>query len=679
MERFTSAFMNHSFPHLFQPLDLGCVCLENRIMMGSMHTGLEELPDGFTRMAAFYRRRAAGGVGLIVSGGIAPNTAGKIWENAHALTKKEQIGGHQQITEAVHEAGGRICMQILHAGRYGYHAACCGPTSLRAPINKFPPKAMTEEDIQATVADYARCADLAQQAGYDGVEIMGSEGYLINQFFSSKTNTRDDDWGGTSANRRRFALTVVHKIRAQVGVGFILIFRLSLLDLVRGGSSWREVEELAGALQGAGVTMINTGIGWHESRVPTIAGSVPRAAFTAVTKRLMGKLTIPLITSNRINMPETAESVLAEGCADMISMARPFLADPDWVIKAKTGRVDEINTCIACNQACLDQIFNGELASCLVNPRACHETERVFLPARQKKNIAIIGAGPAGLSCAVTAAARGHQVCLFEQKTETGGQLLLAAKIPGKEEFRETIRYLNRQVQLHGVTLRTGYMVQMDELRQFDERVLATGTIPKKLEIAGENHPLVLHYTELLEGKKRAGRRVAVIGAGPVGFDVAIFLLAQEKEGEPLTEFYRQWGVDLQYLEGGGLCQVDKASQGRIIHLFQRKSSKPGENLGKTTGWIQRSKLKRHNVHFHCGVTYRSIDENGLWFEENGELNHLAVDSVVICAGQRADASLALHLRQAGLEFRTLGAGGQAERMDAQAAILEGMLLADSL
>ena len=671
---------DHSlFPRLFQPLDLGFTRLKNRVLMGSMHTGLEEEKGGFKRMAHYYGERARGGVGLIVTGGVAPNRSGWIAPFSIRFARESQVGKHRLITEAVHAEDGKICLQILHSGRYGYHPFCVAPSSIRAPINRFRPRGLSIRGIRTTIADFARCGVLAQKAGYDGVEVMGSEGYLINQFIARKTNRRTDDWGGSFENRIRFPLEIVRTIRQQVGPEFIIIYRLSMLDLVKDGSSWDEVVELAGQIELAGATIINTGIGWHEARIPTIATLVPRAGFVWVTKRLKGQVSIPLVTTNRINMPEVAEKVLADGSADMISMARPFLADPFWVKKASEGRQDEINTCIACNQACLDNIFTGKTATCLVNPRACRETLAPFRKTDNKKRVAVIGSGPAGLACAATAAARGHTVTLFESAAKIGGQFLLARNIPGKEEFEETLRYFARQLELHDVRLKMNRVAQVEDLRDFDEIVVATGVKPRRISIDGSDNPLVLAYDEVISGAKTVGDRVAIIGAGGIGFDMATFLLHNSSGENELEKFLSTWGVDSSYQQAGGIKPVEKHAPLREIHLLQRRSGKPGAGLGKTTGWIHRSKLKKNGVTFWSGVKYSAISDEGLTISHGGESRLLQVDNVVICAGQESERGLVDLLEKEGLGCHIIGGAQMAAELDAQRAIFQGVELADKL
>lgn len=667
------------YPHLLNPLDLGFTTLKNRVLMGSMHTGLEEQKNGFERMAEYFGQRAAGGVGLMVTGGVAPNRAGWVAPFSLRLSRVSQVANHKIVTDRVHAEDGKICMQILHAGRYGYHPLCVAPTRLKAPINRFRPWALTGKGVTSTIDDFKNCSALARQAGYDGVEIMGSEGYLINQFIAGKTNKRKDRWGGDYENRIRFAVEIVESVRREAGSDFIIIYRLSMLDLVKDGSSWEEIVQLAKEIEQAGATIINTGIGWHEARVPTIATMVPRAGFSWVTKRLMGEVKIPLITSNRINMPEVAEQVLAEKCADMVSMARPFLADPEWVNKAVRGREDEINTCIGCNQACLDNIFSRKTASCLVNPRACHETELPFTEATSQKKVAVVGAGPAGLSCAVTAAARGHKVTLFEASSTIGGQFLLARAIPGKDEFRETLRYFKRQLDLQEVEVRLEHRACLDDLKDFDEIVVATGVIPRQLQIPGIDGDNVALYSEIISGKKQAGERVAIIGAGGIGFDTALFLLHGGSEPDSIDSFLTRWGVDKEYRLRGGLGDTRVESPVREIHILQRKKSKPGVSLGKTTGWIHRLELKKNGVKFRVGVEYISIDENGLWIDQGEGEQLVAVDTVVVCAGQVSEPGLMKELGDAGVEYHVIGGAEKAAELDAKKAISDGVAIADSL
>ncbi|MGL4640420.1 oxidoreductase [Shewanella sp.] len=668
-----------SFPHLLEPLDLGFTQLKNRVLMGSMHTGLEEEKGGFEKLAAFYQERAKGGVGLIVTGGISPNLRGRLTPHACQLSFPWQVGKHRIVTQAVHEAGGKICMQILHAGRYGYHPFSQAPSKIKSPITPFTPSAMSARQVRATINDYASSAALAKKAGYDGVEVMGSEGYLINQFISARTNCRDDEWGGSFAHRASFALAIVNAIRAKVGRDFIVIFRLSMLDLVENGSTWDEVVQLAKWLEQAGVSIINTGIGWHEARIPTIATSVPRGAFAWVTHKLKQAVSVPLIATNRINTPEIAESILASGQADMVSMARPFLADPEFVNKAAANTPELINTCIGCNQACLDHTFSLKRATCLVNPRACYETEINFLPSGHKKRIAVMGAGPAGMAFSVYAAMRGHQVTLFEAKSEVGGQFNLARKIPGKEEFNETIRYFLNQIQHHKIDLRlnTRLDAKVLEKETFDEIVIASGVVPRSVSLPGFDSPKVVDYQQVLTGEVTVGQKVALIGAGGIGFDMAHFLCEAESSTLNPDKWLKQWGIDKQYQHAGGLSepQVDKAAH-RQVYLLQRKASKMGQGLGKTTGWIHRLVLKQHNVIMKTGVNYEKFDDAGLHIRVGEQTEVLPVDNVILCAGQESNRTLVEEMKASGIPVHLIGGVDVAAELDAKRAIRQGAELA---
>lgn len=668
------------YPHLFEPLDLGFTTLRNRTLMGSMHTGLEETRDGFEKMAAFFGERAAGGVGLIVTGGVAPNWEGWVKPFAARMTNSGHAKKHKIVTDAVHREGGKIAMQILHTGRYAYHPLSVAPSRIQSPITPFKPRAMTAWDIRRTINDYATCAKLARDAGYDGVEIMGSEGYLLNQFIVKHTNQRTDNWGGPYENRIKFPVEVVRKVREAVGPDFIIVYRLSMIDLIDDGSSWEEVVMLAKAIEKAGATIINTGIGWHEARIPTIATQVPRAAFTWVTKKLKSEISIPLCTSNRINMPETAEQVLSEGHADMVSMARPFLADAQLVKKAFEGRRDEINTCIACNQACLDHTFSNILSSCLVNPRACHETELNYHPVKQKKKLAVVGAGPAGLAFSTIAAERGHQVTLFDADKEIGGQFNMAKRIPGKEEFHETIRYFSKQIELTGVDLQLNKRVGADELKDYDEVILATGVEPRDISIPGSDHPKVVSYIEILKGIKTAGNKVAVIGAGGIGFDVSEFLSTPDPEHVPsVQEWLKEWGIDPNNEVRGGVQGVSPQIpvSPREIVMFQRTKGKVGAKLGKTTGWIHRTNLKKKRVKMVDGVEYVKIDDQGLHYKDkDGSVKVYPCDTVVVCAGQLPQRALTVPLQQAGKSVHLIGGAHTAAELDAKRAIDQAARLA---
>ncbi|WP_122433991.1 NADPH-dependent 2,4-dienoyl-CoA reductase [Pseudomonas viridiflava] len=674
------------YPHLLAPLDLGFTTLRNRSLMGSMHTGLEEKPGGFERMAAYFAERAQGGVGLMVTGGIAPNEEGGVYEGAAKLTTPEEALQHRVVTQAVHEAGGKICLQILHAGRYAYSRKQVAPSAIQAPINPFKPRELDEEGIEKQISDFVTCSTLAQSAGYDGVEIMGSEGYFINQFLAAHTNHRTDRWGGSYENRMRLAVEIVTRVREAVGPNFIIIFRLSMLDLVEGGSTWQEIVQLAKAVEQAGATIINTGIGWHEARIPTIATKVPRAAFSKVTAKLRGSVNIPLITTNRINTPEVAERILSEGDADMVSMARPFLADPEFVNKAAAGQAELINTCIGCNQACLDHTFGGKLTSCLVNPRACHETELNYLPTRQIKKIAVVGAGPAGLAAATVAAERGHQVTLFDSASEIGGQFNIAKRIPGKEEFSETLRYFTHKVQDTGIDLRLNTRVTAQDLlgAGFDDVILATGIAPRTPAIPGIDNPMVLSYLDVILQRKPVGRSVAVIGAGGIGFDVSEYLVHQGIATSLDREaFWKEWGIDTTLEARGGVAGIkpEVHAPARQVFLLQRKSSKVGDGLGKTTGWIHRTGLKNKQVQMLNSVQYLKIDDAGLHIRigEEGEEKLLPVDNIVICAGQDPLRELYDDLVAAKQSVHLIGGADVAAELDAKRAIDQGSRLAAGL
>ncbi len=673
------------YPHLMAPLDLGFTTLRNRSLMGSMHTGLEEKPGGFERMAAYFSERAKGGVGLIVTGGIAPNEEGGVYSGAAKLTTAEEAEKHLVVTQAVHDAGGKICLQILHAGRYAYSPKQVAPSAIQAPINPFKPKELDEEGIEKQICDFVTCAKLAHSAGYDGVEIMGSEGYFINQFLASHTNQRTDRWGGSYENRMRLPVEIVRRVREAVGPNFIIIYRLSMLDLVEGGSVWPEIVQLAQAVERAGATLINTGIGWHEARIPTIATKVPRGAFSKVTAKLRGSVNVPLITTNRINTPEVAEQILADGDADMVSMARPFLADPEFVNKAAAGRSDEINTCIGCNQACLDHTFGGKLTSCLVNPRACHETELNYLPTIQVKKIAVVGAGPAGLSAATVAAERGHEVTLYDSASQIGGQFNIAKRVPGKEEFSETLRYFDRKLKSTGVELCLNTRVSVEQLLAgtYDEIILATGIAPRTPAIEGIDNPKVLSYLDVILERKPVGAKVAVIGAGGIGFDVSEFLVHQGVSTSLDREaFWKEWGIDTTLEARGGVSGIKplRHAPAREVFLLQRKKTKVGDGLGKTTGWIHRTGLKNKQVHMLNSVEYLRIDNDGLHIRVGeGEPQLLPVDNIVICAGQDPLRELHDGLVAAGQSVHLIGGADVAAELDAKRAINQGSRLAAQL
>ena len=674
--------MAHSiYPHLLAPLDLGFTTLKNRVLMGSMHTGLEEVANGHERMAAYFGERAKGGVGLIVTGGIGPNTEGGTHPNTKMLVTEDDIAGHMQITDSVHEHGGKICMQILHTGRYAYSPDQVAPSAIKSPINPFTPRALTDEEVYKQIDDFVFTSVQAQKAGYDGVEIMGSEGYFLNQFIAARTNQREDDWGGSYENRIRLPIEVVRRVREAVGEHFIIIFRLSMLDLVDGGSTAEEVIQLGKAVEKAGATIINTGIGWHEAQIPTIATKVPRAAFTWVTARFRKELSVPVITSNRINTPEVAEEVLARGDADMVSMARPFLADPDFVIKAQENRADEINTCIGCNQACLDHVFGGVMTSCLVNPRACHETELFITATTNVKKIAVVGAGPAGLSAATTAASRGHQVTLFDSASEIGGQFNIAKQIPGKEEFFETLRYYGRQIELTGVDLQLNRRVTSEQLNNggFDEVIIATGISPRMPAIEGINHPKVMDYLDVIGAKKSVGQKVAIIGAGGIGFDTAEYIThSGESTSQNIPAFMKEWGIDMTFGSRSGIEGVtaQPVPSPREVYLLQRKTTRVGKGLGKTTGWIHRAGLAMKGVRMMPGCDYSHIDDQGLHITVGDNTQILDVDTIIICAGQDPLRELVDGLN---LPHHLIGGADEAGELDAKRAIDQGTRLAAAM
>ena len=670
------------YPHLLAPLDLGFTTLPNRVLMGSMHTGLEERARNFDRLAAYFAERARGGVALMVTGGIAPSIEGWLKPFDGRLTMPWHVARHRRITAATHAEGGRICMQILHGGRYSYHPLSVGASKIKSPITPFTPRALSSRGVERTIGDFVNCAKLAQDAGYDGVEIMGSEGYLINQFVTARTNTRSDDWGGSAEKRMRFPIEIVRRTRAAVGRDFIIIYRLSMLDLVDNAQSWDEIVTLAKAIEAAGATLINTGIGWHEARVPTIVTSVPRAAFTSVTAKLKLEVSLPLITTNRINMPQVAEQVLARGDADMVSMARPLLADPEWVNKARSGKADRINTCIACNQACLDHVFENRHATCLVNPRACNETELLIKPSAKPGRYAVIGAGPAGLAAATTLAERGHAVTLFDQASEIGGQFNMAKRIPGKEEFHETLRYFANRIADTGVELRLGTRITADALAGagFDAVIVATGVTPRALRIPGSDHPSVLSYLDVLRDNKPVGKRVAIIGAGGIGFDVGEFLV--EDAPSPTTDVARwttEWGVDLSLEHRGGLVQARPEKPERDVWLLQRTEGRLGARLNKTSGWVHRATLKAKRVQMLGGVSYERIDDTGLHISIGGKPQLLEVDNVVVCAGQEPNRGLADELVAGGVTTHVIGGADVAAELDAKRAIDQGTRLAAAL
>lgn len=670
--------MSTAYPHLLQPLDLGFTIIKNRVLMGSMHTGLEEEKGGFAKLAEYYEARAKGGVGLIVTGGISPNFRGRVAPFGSELSRPWQVAKHRLITDAVHRHDSKICMQILHTGRYAYHPFSVAPSKIKAPISPFTPKAMSERQIRTTIAHFARAARLAQKAGYDGVEVMGSEGYLINQFICPRTNQRSDQWGGSFENRTRLAQEIIKAVRAEVGPNFIIIYRLSMLDLVPDGNTFEEVIALGKAVTELGVNIINSGIGWHEARVPTIVTSVPRAAFSWITAKVREHLSVPVVAVNRINTPEIAEQILAKGEADMVSMARPLLADPEFVNKAAANQAHRINTCIACNQGCLDHVFENKRATCLVNPFACYETELKLTAVAQPKQIAVVGAGPAGLAFACYAAERGHKVSLFDSAGEIGGQFNYAKQIPGKEEFHETIRYFNQRVTELGITLHLNQRQTAQSLLagKFDDIVLATGIVPRQLQLPGSDSSKVLSYLDVLRDRKPVGARVAIIGAGGIGFDVAELITTEQSPSLSVTEWSRIWGVDSQYSERGGLTKPGKEHNPREVYLLQRKTSKVGDGLGKTSGWVHRATLKQKNVQMIAGVTYKEITDQGLVIEVNGQISVLEVDHIIVCAGQLPLRELQQELIAAGQSVYLIGGADVAAELDAKRAMRQAAELA---
>ena len=671
-----------AYPHLLAPLDLGFTTLANRTLMGSMHTGLEEEKNGFEKLAAFYEARAKGGVGLIVTGGISPNARGRLAPFGCELSKFWHVNKHKVITEAVHKYDTKICVQLLHAGRYSYHPFSFAPSKVKSPINPFTPSAMSVRQIKGTIKDFAHSSKLAAKAGYDGVEIMGSEGYLINQFSCVKVNKRTDEWGGPIENRMRLAVEIVKAVRKKVGEKFIIIFRLSMLDLVEGGNSWQDVVTMGKAIEAAGATIINTGIGWHEARVPTISTAVPRAAFTWVTEKMKSELSIPLVTTNRINAPEVAEDVLSKGHADMVSMARPFLADENFVNKAAENRSDEINTCIGCNQACLDHVFKQKRASCLVNPAACYETELTFEKTKKSKSIAVVGAGPAGLAFSVYAAERGHRVEIFDRMSEIGGQFNFAKQVPGKEEFYETLRYFNKQISLLNIPVHLNSDQSAEQLaaKGYDDVVLATGIKPRDLAIKGINNPIVKTYLQVLRDKEEIGKKVAIIGAGGIGFDVATYLSEEKSLTTDLDAWLKSWGVDKSYQHDAALSHEKNSHPAiRDISLLQRKTTKVGAGLGKTTGWIHRATLARSGVKMVKGVSYKAVTDDGLLIEVDGEEQMLNVDNVIICAGQEPNRDLYQNLIDADVNTHLIGGADVASELDAKRAIRQAAELASRI
>ena len=677
--------MTTSYANILKPLDLGFTTIKNRVVMGSMHSGLEDRFYNYPKLAAYFGERAKGGVGLIITGGISPNRQGWLLPAGGTMNTLGDVVPHRLVTRAVHKHGAKILLQILHAGRYGYQPFVVSSSAIKSPISPFKPRQMSERTILNTIKDYAYSASLAKKAGYDGVEIMGSEGYLLNQFLSRHVNQREDQWGGAIENRMRFAVEIVKAIRKEVGEKFIICFRLSLLDLVHDGNTMDEVITVAKALEDAGITLLNTGIGWHEARIPTIVTSVPRAAFVDYTAEVKKHVTIPVIASNRINMPDTGEDIIASGKADTIQMARPLLADPFWVNKTATNRVDEINTCIACNQACLDHTFKNQRVSCLVNPQAAYETELVYVKTKKPKRIAVVGGGVAGMSAATIAASRGHQVTLFEASADVGGQFNLAKVVPGKEEFHETIRYFKVQIEKMGVDLRLNTKVNREQLERegFDEVVVATGVIPRALKIEGSDLPQVLSYAEVLRGAE-VGHKVAVIGAGGIGFDISEFLLKppHQKQPQPLDEWQREWGVDSNpnYVTEGGMVKAEIEPPIREIYLLQRKTTPLGAGLGKTSGWVHRAQLKKHNVRMLRGVQYKAITDEGLWIETAGQDQLLRVDTVVVCAGQESVKEIMpADGENTFAKYHIIGGAKLAGELDAKRAIREGAELAAKL